>query len=477
MRVSEKSLGSRKLLSEGGFGKVYRLEDYRLPGDATPLAYKEFSTDIADQARSAERAVDFRDSMSSRGQADLDQVAVWPRALVENQAGAIIGLLMPLIPNDFFFKGKDAMSGDEKDLTRGIEWLFTDAAYLAKAQVNIPYPDPTERLILLGKLVYAVGRLHKMGWVFGDISGKNEVWALRPPRVLLLDCDGAAPLSDPHRVQGNTPTWDPPEFGSKQHGLQTEGTDVYKLGLAILRALTRTMQAKDPGRLAVGQAVDVTGAMLVTRAVNPNPRVRPTAKELYAYLRQVVASVAMPPQVTFARLRRRFVIRGHDARVDWQIANATDATLSAAGHDHKVDLKRHIDGFSFRVDQSGPVTLTVSNNLGSLVFDLGEVSVYELPPVSISIPTLPAPQIPGLPLLSLESMTPVLDKAPAIRLPDLPPVPSLQTYDLVDSLMRGTTITMAPADIATAVLDASRFVAQTIWDDAKRRAEAARPVP
>ena len=96
--------GNPKLISEGGFGKVYRLEDYQLPGDPTPLAYKEFTTDVAEQARGAERAVDFRDAMSPGVQA-LDLVAVWPRALVVNQGGTVIGLLMPLIPKDFFFPG------------------------------------------------------------------------------------------------------------------------------------------------------------------------------------------------------------------------------------------------------------------------------------------------------------------------------------------------------------------------------------
>lgn len=477
MRISQQSLGNRQLISEGGFGKVYRLESYRLPGDPAPLAYKEFTTDVVDQARSAERAVRFRAAMAPGPQAKLDQVAVWPRALVEDQGGAIVGLLMPLIPKDFFFAGIDPMSGQKKDLARGIEWLFKDAAYMKKAQVDIPQPDPVERLILLGKLVYAVGLLHKVDWVFGDISGKNAVWALRPPRVLLLDCDGAAPLSDRSRVQGNTPTWEPPKLASAHHGLQDTATDVYKLGLAILRALTQTMQAKDPAPIIAGQAVDAAGAMLIARAVDGTPGVRPSARELYDYLQRVVALSARPPEVGFARLRKAFLIRGQDARVDWQITNATEVTVSAAGQDHKVDPRQHFDGYSFRMGQSGPVTLTVSNNLGSLGLDLGEVSLYELPPLSVNVPPLAAPHIPSLPRLSLDSMAPVISKLPAIRLPVTPPVPALQTYELVDTLMRGTVIAPTPPDVAAAVLGASRAVAQTLWDDARRRAEATRPAP
>ncbi|MGD0699476.1 MAG: hypothetical protein ABSA02_06295 [Trebonia sp.] len=477
MRVSEKSLGNPKLISEGGFGKVYRLEGYHLAGAATSLAYKKFTVDIDAQARSAERAVDFRDALTPDAQASLDQVAVWPLALVEGQGRAVTGLLMPLIPEDFFFKGNDVMTGEQKDLARGIEWLFTGEEYLAQAQVDIPYPDPVERLILLGKLVYAVGRLHKLGWVFGDISGKNAVWALRPPRVLLLDCDGAAPFSDQSRVQGNTPTWEPPEAEPGQHVLQTYYTDVYKLGLAILRTLTQTVQAKDAGRLVAGHELDAAGALLIARAVDGNPSVRPTAKELYNYLREVVDPVALPPRVISARLRKTFLIRGHDARVDWQLENATEVTVSADGHDHTVDPKQHFDGCSFQLDQSGPVTLTVANNLGSVKLDLGEISLYELPPLTVNVPPLPSPQIPDLPRLSLDSMGPVIDKVPAMRLPDLPPMPTLQTYDLVQTLMRGTAVAMPPPDVTAAVLDASRVVSQAIWDDAHRRAEAARQAP
>jgi hypothetical protein len=477
MRVRETSLGRLTLIAEGGLGKVYRLGDYQLSGVPTALAYKKFKTKIASQARSAERAVRFRDAISPDAQASLDQVAVWPRALVEDQGGTVIGLLMPLIPKVFFFRGNELLTGEEKDLARGIEWLFKDAEYVAKAQVDILYPDPAERLILLGKLVYAVGRLHKLGWVFGDISGKNAVWALRPPRVLLLDCDGAAPLSDLSRDQGNTLTWEPPEFEATRRPLQTEATDVYKLGLVILRALTQTVQARDPGRIVVGQGVDATGAMLIRRAVDRTPSVRPTARQLYDYLQHMVASIARPPEVVFARLRKTFLIRGHDARVDWQISNATRVTVSAGGRDHQVDPNRHFDGYPFPMEQSGPVTLTVSNNLGSLVFDLGEIALYELPPLSVNVPTLPPPHIPNLPRLSLDSMAPVIDKVPAVPLPDLPRVPALQTHDLVDTLRRKPAIAMAPPDVASAVLDASRVVSEVIWDDAQRRAEAMRPAP
>src|SRR5262249_48421808 len=89
MRGSKTKLGDLKPLSEGGFGKVYRVESYHLPGDPADLAYKEFTTDVAAQAQSAETAVDFRERMSPQAQADLDRYTAWPRALVTGMAGKV----------------------------------------------------------------------------------------------------------------------------------------------------------------------------------------------------------------------------------------------------------------------------------------------------------------------------------------------------------------------------------------------------
>ena len=49
--------------------------------------------------------------------------------------------------------------------------------------------------MLLAQLVYDVARLHKQGWVYGDLSFKNAAFAISPPRMILLDCDGAADLT------------------------------------------------------------------------------------------------------------------------------------------------------------------------------------------------------------------------------------------------------------------------------------------
>ncbi len=115
MPVRKTDLGPLTKISEGGFGVVYRVPQYRLPGDpATPLAYKEFTKEVAEQAQAAERSVRFRDVLQPGDQTDLDRRAVWPRALVEDE-GSVVGFIMPLIPGDFFFEMTYAQTGSEDD--------------------------------------------------------------------------------------------------------------------------------------------------------------------------------------------------------------------------------------------------------------------------------------------------------------------------------------------------------------------------
>jgi serine/threonine protein kinase len=241
MRVKKTDLGTLGELAEGGFGKVYRVPDYHLPSDPEDLAYKEFTKEKAQQAHASQAAVAFRDGLSKADRADLDLYAAWPRAVVE-EGGVVVGLLMPLIPDDFFCELIDDETGDRATMPREMQWLIASQAQRDAAEVDLPSVDKAQRLTLLAQLVYAVGRLHKRGWVFGDLSFKNAVFAVDPPRMMLIDCDGAASVKDPRRKQAHTPFWIPPECektpGAVYADIQDTVTDVYKLGLAILRCLS-----------------------------------------------------------------------------------------------------------------------------------------------------------------------------------------------------------------------------------------------
>ena len=111
MRIEKRVLGSLTWIAKGGLGEVYKVVGYHLPGDPVDLAYKEFTSHEAEQARAAEAAVAFRAALDVAGRADLDARAVWPRALVEEPRGTVKGLLMPLIPAAFFCRMEDPETG------------------------------------------------------------------------------------------------------------------------------------------------------------------------------------------------------------------------------------------------------------------------------------------------------------------------------------------------------------------------------
>jgi hypothetical protein len=93
---------------------------------------------------------------------------------------------------------------------------------------------------------------------------------------MLVDCDavrfrGSAAVTR----QLNAPDWDPPEGGS----VLTEATDLYKLGLFVLRVLNPGAQAstaREPRRadplLRIGR-----GQEMLRAALSADPRHRPTA--------------------------------------------------------------------------------------------------------------------------------------------------------------------------------------------------------
>jgi hypothetical protein len=79
MPVKKTDLGTLDPLAKGGFGQVFRVIGNPLPGDQTPLAYKEFTSDWDAQRHSARAAVAFRDGLSQADRDDLDRCTVWPR--------------------------------------------------------------------------------------------------------------------------------------------------------------------------------------------------------------------------------------------------------------------------------------------------------------------------------------------------------------------------------------------------------------
>ncbi len=421
-----------EFLAEGGFGQVHRVVKHSLPPGLPPLAFKEFTTSQAEQAASARRAVGFRDNLLQADRDELDLYSTWPLALVET-GGQVCGLLMPLIHKDFFLN----VEGKEKP--RDLAWLISPATQLAAAGADLGDVDRPERLMVLAQLVYVIGRLHKLGWVFGDISFKNAVFALFPPRLKLIDCDGAAPMSDQKREQFSTPFWDPPECPIGTSALQDSSSDTYKLALAIVRGLVPGRggaTSRSPGRVA--GALDPAGIALLGKALARLPSQRPSAKDLYEYLYDTVRPLVKVPDARMAELVHAVLLRGQDARIRWDIDNASEVTI-VHGNNSRLAVKvaDHPDGFGFRPDVSGPVTVELRGRYADLKCDVGDLVLYELPDFNVSIDSLPRPKIPALGAFSLEPLAAMVAGRPhlVVGAVELPAIPSPPAFELVEKLL------------------------------------------
>ena len=293
MRIKKADLGRLTFLAEGGFGRVFRVDGLVLPGLNGPFGFKEFSIEHIDQGRRAEAVVAFREALDTGERAELDRYCAWPCAVVADERETVCGLLMPLVSEDFFCRVTDPGSGQMTSRPRESSWLIASSKQRVAAQVDMPDVGLPERLVLVTQLTYVVALLHGHGWVLGDISFGNAVFALEPPRLMVIDCDGAAPIRDLDRKQYSTPFWEPPEssleYSSARQDLQDAATDVYKLGLAIMRWLTPGQGASSSRAISrLADELDPEGVALVTRALSDTRATRPTARDLYDYFYRTV---------------------------------------------------------------------------------------------------------------------------------------------------------------------------------------------
>lgn len=494
MPLMKADLGPLTKISAGNYGVVYRVPGYRLPSDpTTPLAYKEFTTDLAEQARRAERSVLFRDLLRPADRLDLDRHAVWPRAMVAD-AGALVGFVMPVIPGDYFFEMTYAPTGQKKTALRDLQWLNATLKQLAANGLSADV-DLVERLALLAQFVYCVARLHKHDWVFGDISFSNAAYATDPPRMILLDCDGATSVAQAMLAQAvSTLSWEPPECD--QFNYTTKATDVYKLGLAILRCLNPEgagATIKDPQRLA-GQ-LDAAGVELLKRALSPDPALRPQAKELYRYLQAALNSRITPPEVVMAQLLTPVRPRGTDARVQFAARNVPEVTITIGGGAPMtvpVSAPGQPQVHAFPVQASGRVILEAKNRFNVVRVDLGELDAFEVPQVDLVSITggLPRFAVPSLGSFDADVLAPALKATPKIDVPQVPQLPPMATADLPRKLREAV---MQDADLAGVIqlpriadiarlpdFDALagaplRAIAESLTDAAALAAEAQRP--
>ena len=428
--IKKADLGALTKIAEGGFGIVYRTSGFRLPGGSQELAYKEFTTEVAEQQRSARAAVDLWERLDDPTRDRLGSHSAWPCALVHDRR-RVCGLLMPLLGDDYFFRTHGAINGAGQRKPRTLEWLIATRQQRIAANADVPDIDRLERHVLLGKLVYVLGLLHRLEWVYGDLSFKNVVFGLGPPRVMLVDCDGAAPLADRSRGQSHSPFWDPPEHQANEALQQDDRSDVYKLGLAILRCLTPGKGAATTRDLArLSGVLDADGKHLVGLALSADPLQRPTAKELFRYFERLVQPRIAAPVIRSADVLTPYRLRGQDVQVAYEIDGADTIEIEAAnGHLVQVNPVTPAATFAFRVDAAGPVMLVARNRFGASRALAGEVDLYELPRFDIGRVRLPQPRVPALNPVILSTSSAVLAQRPLVNVGT--PVAAVPSPDII----------------------------------------------
>ena len=443
--VAKTDLGSLASIASGGFGEVFRT-GFRLPGYRGALAYKELKSSLSQDkySRAVEamrQAVQLRDSMSDGDRSDLDEVTVWPLALVE-EGGVVRGCLMPLIRPEFFAELHPPATGKKDSKTRDLAWLPARSPALQRAgfsqdQID-EFSDLLVRMRIMVWLVYSVALMHKYGVVYGDMSLKNAVFCLGEyPRSVLMDCDGVARLDDASRRQANSPSFLAPEceepgrnpFARGRAHFQGTRTDVYKLGLCVVRCLSRghgatqLNSADHLSDLLSPECLDVIKASL-----SQDPDQRPTAKQLYQALNDFIV-----PVIREFRVLDSVVPRGGGTMLVWNVSNATKAFIH--GPNGSVVPVDPLQGqHPVQVHDPTVFTLEICRGSQTVQQDSDLVRVFDVPKfdiesskhyrsLSASLNTLRLPPVDIFPILESFPRRPAVgiggESAPEIMLPSI----------------------------------------------------------
>ncbi|MEU6155062.1 hypothetical protein ABZ816_34260 [Actinosynnema sp. NPDC047251] len=389
-------------LGRGGEATVYDLPGFRLPDVRGALVYKRYRA-VHVQPDALRRAVAARTGLPDDLRARLDAMTAWPVRVVVSDEQAI-GVLMPRIPPPFFDLVR--RNTGERRVLREVQNLFIDEARALR--VGRPVPTPEQRLRICRDFAAVLSFLHdQLKIVFGDVNPKNEVFRLdAEPMVLFLDCDAVRPSGVVSRTrQLDAPDWVPPEGG-----VLNRATDLYKLGLFVLRCLTPghfSSTSTDP--TAAAGVLDAEGMDLLRRALGTDRDARPAARDWVLHLRRVLGQAVAPPVLGEVRVDRVFVLADRPVVVEWEAREARHVELTAGARTTRVDGRPGRGSTSVTPDRSGPIEVRALNDLGEDRREVGPVTV------------LPVPEVTTLPVVLPEVPWPDRDAAgPLLPVPVLP---------------------------------------------------------
>ena len=213
--------------------------------------------------------------------------AAWPCQIVED-AGVVVGFVMPTIPSEFYINIYKAESFSK---TVGeFQHLLNPPRLLARRR--IPVSD-RQRYQLLAETAYALSIFHRHDITVGDLSPKNLLFALHPrTKVYFIDCDGMRLQGRSVIKQVGTPEWAVVSANPNEE-LATEHSDTYKLGLLALRLLAGDQQTRNPTNLP--RTVPAPVRNLIERSLSPIPTDRPSPPDWYKALRASATHASTKP--------------------------------------------------------------------------------------------------------------------------------------------------------------------------------------
>lgn len=431
-------------LGAGGQARVYDLPRLTLPDVPGSLVYKEYRPGRA-PAHGMRKVIALR----SRLRADqamltrLDDTTAWPVRQVVDQDGAVLGLVLRRIPDEFLHDLRLPSGKTAHNRPREVQFLFIppDRAL----QSGLPTPTPAERLAICRDFAAALAFLHdKLNVAFGDLNARNAVFRLdTEPTVMFVDCDAVRVRGDiAGSPQLNAPDWEPPEGAD----VLSMVTDRYKLGLFVLRCLTPGAGCsinRDPDE-ARG-VLDTAGLDLLTKAVRGTPAERPSAEEWHRYLRRALGEAIEPPKIDVLEFDRTMVAAGEPLTVRWSATEADTLTVSGVGVDD-VEVSGSAGSGTITVHpaRTGRLVVTATNQLGVDRRVTGPVAVYDVPSFAdfpVPMPTLPMPNLLALDLPDVGRSLPSFPTSQPVAVPPMASV--------VDALADPTVLTPPePAGLA-----------------------------
>ncbi|MET8848671.1 hypothetical protein [Amycolatopsis sp. NPDC004625] len=199
---------------------------FRGVGRHAGLVYKKYLEPIDDDEAAAKvhRLVGIGRKVFAGGPVVLgatpESSVCWPTDVECDRSGAVIGVVMPVIPDEFFRKPGKART----------------LSYLILARTDPP--ESSVRVSVLIRVAEIFAWLAANNLAHGDFSDANIVWRPGPrPGAVLIDADGLQPADRIADKGMKTPHWIDPRVVAGVVPAHDQLSDWYALALAMYRGL------------------------------------------------------------------------------------------------------------------------------------------------------------------------------------------------------------------------------------------------